>query len=97
LIVCWADTQRQKGETMVTEILAFWTPGPLEIIIILAVFGLFVVIPAVLIVLLVVFLLQSNKERRRLRLKVEELTDEPQQVRKQVKADEEDKSSAKSG
>jgi len=37
LIAFWADTQRQKGETMVTEILAFFTPGLLEVIIILAV------------------------------------------------------------
>lgn len=64
---------------MIDGILAFWTPGPLEIIIILAVFGLFVVIPAVLVVLVVVFILRSNKERQGLRLKVEKLTEELKQ------------------
>ena len=82
---------------MVTEILAFLTPGPLEVIIILAVFGLFVVIPAVLIVLLVVFLLKNNKERQNLRLKVEKLTEELEQVRKQITGGEEKGSSSKSG
>ena len=67
---------------MVTEISAFFTPGLPEIIIILVVFGLFVVIPVVVIVLLVVFLLKSNKERQNLRLKVEKLTEELEQVRK---------------
>ena len=85
---------------MATEILAFWTPGLLELLVILIisliVFGLFVVIPAVLIVLLVVFLLQNNKERQNLRLKVEKLTDELEQVRKQTTGGEKGESPAES-
>ncbi len=82
---------------MIGDILAFFTPGPLEVIIILAVFGLFVMIPAVLIVLLVVFLLKNNKKKQQLRSEVEKLADELEQVRKQVTGGEKDESSAKSG
>ena len=79
---------------MVNDVLSFLAPGPLEIIIILAVFGLFVMIPAVLIVLLVVFLLKNNKERQNLRSEVEKLADELEQVRKQVTGGEKGESPA---
>ena len=82
---------------MVNDVLSFFAPGPLEVIIILAVFGLFVVIPAVLIVLLVVFLLKNNKKKQQLRSEVEKLTEELEQVRKQVTGGEKEGSSAESG
>ena len=62
-------------------------------IVILIVFG----IPVLLIVLAVRYALQSNKERRRLRLELGKLADELEKTREQVKGDQQDKSSAKSG
>ena len=59
------------------EIMSWVSFGGL--LIILVVFG----IPVVLIVLFVKYLLQSNEERRRLRLEVGKLADELEQVRKQ--------------
>jgi len=81
---------------MATEILAFWTPGLLELLVILIISLIVFGIPVLLIVLLVVFLLKNNKERQNLRLKVEKLTDELEQVRKQTKGGEKDKSPAES-
>ena len=77
---------------MVNNILAFWTPGPIEWIVILIVFG----IPVLLIILFARFLLRNKRENVRLRLEVGKLADELEQVRKQKKDDEENNSSDKS-
>lgn len=77
---------------MTGETLTSWSPGPMMIVI-LIVFG----IPVLLIVLAVRYALQSNKERRRLRLELGKLADELEKTREQVKGDQQDKSSAKSG
>ena len=81
---------------MTSDTLAFFTPGPLELIVVLMVALVFLAIPVVLIVLAVIYVSRSNKERQKLRLKVEKLTDELEQVRKQVKGGEEKGSSSKS-
>jgi len=77
---------------MINNILAFWMPGPWELIVIFIVFG----VPVLLIILLVRHLSRSDKERRRLRLEVSKLADEVEQKRKQAKGDEEDNSPDKS-
>ncbi len=64
---------------MIREFLAFFTPGPLELLIIIVVFG----IPVVLAILFFRFLLRNKKENIRLRLEVGKLADELEQVRKQ--------------
>ena len=75
---------------MINNILAFLTPGPIEFIVILVVFG----IPVLLIILFARFLLRNKRENVRLRLEVGKLADELEQVRKQ-KDDEENKLSDK--
>ena len=61
---------------MINEILAFWTPGPLELIVIFVLSCVVFVIPAALIVLLIIYLVKNNKEKLRLRMEMEKLTEE---------------------
>ncbi len=75
---------------MINNILAFWTPGPWELIVILVVFG----IPVLLIILFARLLLRNKRENVRLRLEVGKLADELENMRKQ-KDDEENKPSDK--
>lgn len=77
---------------MINNILAFWTPGPIEVIVILIFFG----IPVVLVILFARYLLRNKRENIRLRLEVGKLADELEQMRKQ-KNDEDTDSSDKSG
>ena len=77
---------------MINNILAFWTPGPIEVIVILISFG----IPVVLVILFARYLLRNKRENIRLRLEVGKLADELEQMRKQ-KNDEDTDSSDKSG
>jgi len=76
---------------MINNILAFWTPGPIELLIIPIFFGT----PVVLIILFARFLLRNKRENVRLRLEVGKLADELEQMRKQ-KDDENNNSSDKS-
>jgi len=75
---------------MINNILIFWMPGPIELLIILISLG----IPVLLIILFARFLLRNKRENVRLRLEVGKLADELEQVRKQ-KDDEENKPSDK--
>jgi type II secretory pathway pseudopilin PulG len=77
---------------MVNSISAFWTPGPIELIVVLIVFG----IPILLIVLFVRYLSRSSKERQRLRLEVGKLADELEQMRKKTQGGDKGKSSDES-
>ena len=61
---------------MIENVLAYWTPGPIELLIIVIVALIAFGIPAFLTFLLVRFVIQTNKERRRLRLEVGKLADE---------------------
>ena len=81
-----------KERKMINNILAFFMPGPIELLIILILFG----VPVLLIILFARFLLRNKRENVRLRLEVGKLADELEQVRKQ-KDDEKDNSSDKSG
>ncbi len=78
---------------MINNILAFFTPGPIELLIILILFG----IPVFLIILFFRFLLRNKRENVRLRLEVGKLADELEQVRKNAKGNKKDNSSDKSG
>ena len=76
---------------MIRDILAFFVPGPWELIVILVVFG----IPILLIILFARLLLRNKRENVRLRLEVSKLADELEQMRKQKEDDEKGKSSDK--
>ena len=76
---------------MIRDILAFFVPGPWELIVILVVFGILVL----LIILFARLLLRNKRENVRLRLEVSKLADELEQMRKQKEDDEKGKSSDK--
>jgi len=78
---------------MLKESLAFFMPGPIELLVILIVFG----VPILLIILFARFLLRNKRENVRLRLEVGKLADELEQMRKKAGGDEEGNSSGKSG
>ena len=64
---------------MTDNILAFWAPGPWELLIILITCG----IPAVLVIMFFRLLLRNKRENVRLRLEVGKLADELERLRKQ--------------
>ena len=69
---------------MTSEILAFLMPGPLELIVVLVVFFLSCVVPAVGLIALFVFLLvRKGNERKELSRKVQELTEEVAKLKQQ--------------
>ncbi|MFB0525370.1 MAG: hypothetical protein ACETVZ_07490 [Phycisphaerae bacterium] len=68
---------------MINEILAFWTPGPIELIIIAIVFFVVFMIPAALIIFIVIYLGHSSKQSRRLSSEVEKLTEEVNKLKQQ--------------
>ncbi len=74
---------------MINNILAFWTLGTIELLIILG-------IPVLLIILFFRFLSRNKRENVRLRLEVGKLADELEQVRKKAGGAEKDNSSDKS-
>ena len=76
---------------MINNILAFWTPGPIEVLVIL----IFSVLPIYLIVKFYKLLSRNKRENVRLRLEVGKLADELEQMRKQ-KGEEDTDSSDKS-
>lgn len=78
---------------MINNILAFWTPGPIEFLIILIFFG----VPVLLIILFARFLLRNKRENVRLRLEVGKLADELEKMRKKAGGTEKGNSSNKSG
>ena len=69
---------------MTNEILAFWAPGPIELIIILAMSLVVFVIPLIVVIVVVKSFISRGRENQRLRLEVGKLADELQQVRKQL-------------
>jgi hypothetical protein len=81
-----------KEKIMINNSLAFWTPGPIEVLIILIYLGL----PIYLIVKFYKLFSQNKRENVRLRLEVGKLADELEQMRKQ-KDDENNNSSDRSG
>lgn len=78
---------------MIRDILAFWTIGPLESIII----SIIAVVPVLLIILFVRYALRNKRENVRLRQEVGKLADELEQMRKQAKGGPKDDSSTESG
>ncbi len=68
---------------MINEILAFWTPGPLELIFIFVLSFVVFVIPAALIILFVIYVIRNNKERQKLRMEVEKLTEEVSKLKQE--------------
>ncbi len=77
---------------MINNILAFWAPGPIEILIILILLG----VPVLLIILFFRLLLRNKRENVRLRLEVGKLADELEQMRKKAGGAEKGNSSDKS-
>ena len=69
---------------MINEILAFWTPGRLELIVIFVLsFVVFVIPAAALIILFVIYVIRNNKERQKLRMEVEKLTEEVSKLKQE--------------
>ena len=68
---------------MIENILGYGFPGPIELFITLVIFA----IPVLLIVLSIRFVVQSDKEKRRLRLEVGKLADELEQLKKQMNSE----------
>lgn len=66
---------------MTNNALSFFAPGPIELLVILFVYG----VPVVVIVLVVRYALRASRESRRLRLEVGKLADELEQMRKKAK------------
>lgn len=66
---------------MINDFLAFGFPGPIELLVIAITFG----VPILLVILVIKFILKSNKERQGLSLKMDELTEELQQMQKHIK------------
>jgi len=64
---------------MVNEILAFLTPGPIEILVVLIVFG----IPVFIVVWVIRSLVRNKRENQRLRLEVGKLADELEKIHRQ--------------
>jgi hypothetical protein len=77
---------------MISNILGFWAPGPFELLIIL----FFLAVPAVLIILVVIYVTRGSKEREKLHQKMAELTDELKQTQEQLKEKKKGESSTKS-
>jgi uncharacterized membrane-anchored protein YhcB (DUF1043 family) len=69
---------------MMNSILAFWTPGPLELLVIVIVCLLTFVLPIIVVVLVVRYVLRSSRENRRLGLEVDKLAKELEQMRKKA-------------
>ena len=64
-------------------LLAFWGPGPIELIVIL-VMGLIIFgIPIALTVLIIICFVNSNKERQRLRKEVKKLSEEVDRLKQE--------------
>lgn len=76
---------------MISDTLAFFTPGPLEFLIVLIVLA----IPIALIVLVIVYVTRGSKERKKLHQKMAELTDELKQTQEQLKGPKKDESTPK--
>lgn len=70
---------------MISDILGFWTPGLLVL-----------AVPAVLIILVVIYVTRGSKERQKLHQKMPELTDELKQTQEQLKEKKKGESSPKS-
>ena len=64
---------------MTNEILAMWSPGIPEMVVILIVFG----IPVFIVVWIIRSLVRNKQENQRLRLEVGKLADELEKIRKQ--------------
>ncbi len=71
---------------MISDILGFWTPGPLELLIVLA-------IPAALIILVVGYIKKGSQERQKLHQKMGELSDELKRTQEQMQGRKKDESS----
>ena len=66
---------------MINEILAYWCPGPFELIIIFMVSGFWLL----LIILPILYVVHSIKGRRRILAELEKLTKELHSLRQEVK------------
>jgi uncharacterized membrane protein YqiK len=66
---------------MLGKCLAMWTPGSLELIVVLIVW----VLPILLVIWIIRSLIRNKRENQRLRLEVGKLADELQQIRKQMR------------
>ena len=66
---------------MLGKCLAMWTPGPLELIVVLIVW----VLPILVVILIIRSLIRNKRENQRLRLEVGKLADELQKIHTEQK------------
>ena len=71
---------------MLTDFLAFMRPGPMELLIVWWFVLVFLVVPVALVVLVAVYMSKSSKERRKLQVKMDELTEQLRKTQEQLKA-----------
>ncbi len=79
----------RKENEMISDILGFWIPGPLELLIIL----FFLAIPVAVTVLVIVYVSKGSKERQKLHQKIGELADELKRIQEQIQSRKKDESS----
>jgi len=82
-----------KENEMISDTLGFFTPGPLELLIVL----FFLAVPAALIILVIIYVTKGSRERQKLHQKMAELTDELKQTQEQLQNQKKGESSTKSG
>lgn len=78
---------------MISNTLAFFTPGPIELIVVLMIALFFVAIPVALVVLLAIYVSKGGKERQKLHQKMAELADELKRTQEQMQSRKKDESS----
>ncbi len=74
---------------MISDTLAFFTPGPFELLIVLFVLA----IPIALIGVVIVYVSKGSKERQKLHQKMGDLADELKRIQEQIQSRKKDESS----
>jgi len=82
---------------MLNQVLGFWSPGPLEIIVVLFVFVLIIVIPLAAVIVIVSASQRRKKEIAKLRLEVGKIADELESLRSDSRDNEGNGPSKQSG
>jgi len=71
---------------MIEILSSCWTPGPFELMIIFSLLFIFLIGPVGAgIILLIVYLVRNNKEKKRLKMEVKKLTEEVNQLKDKMK------------
>jgi uncharacterized membrane protein (DUF106 family) len=69
---------------MIGNVLAYWYPGPMELIVIAVMIFIVFIIPALVIILLIRSILLGSREMKKLRTEIDNLADELQQLKTKI-------------